>query len=129
MTVFSCEFCKISKNTFFTEHIWATAFREIFAFTKTRKTKYGASNTLYVKILSWLRVRAANRLVCTHYACTQVPFRRESDFNWHAKDHITNQMNDTSKIQLRNVMKTWYKIMWKKFAAKIISSSQIFILV
>ena len=23
--VFSCEFCKISKNTFFTEHIWATA--------------------------------------------------------------------------------------------------------
>ena len=23
--VFSCEFCKISKNTFFTEHVWATA--------------------------------------------------------------------------------------------------------
>ena len=23
--VFSCEFCKISKNTFFTEHLWATA--------------------------------------------------------------------------------------------------------
>ena len=23
--VFSCEFCKIAKNTFFTEHIWATA--------------------------------------------------------------------------------------------------------
>ena len=23
--VFSCEFCEISKNTFFTEHIWATA--------------------------------------------------------------------------------------------------------
>ena len=22
---FSCEFCKISKNTFFTEHLWATA--------------------------------------------------------------------------------------------------------
>ena len=23
--VFSCEFCKISQNTFFTEHLWATA--------------------------------------------------------------------------------------------------------
>ena len=23
--VFSCEFCKSSKNTFFTEHLWATA--------------------------------------------------------------------------------------------------------
>ena len=23
--VFPCEFCEISKNTFFTEHIWATA--------------------------------------------------------------------------------------------------------
>ena len=23
--VFSCEFCEISKNTFFTEHVWATA--------------------------------------------------------------------------------------------------------
>ena len=27
--MFSCEFCKISKNTFFTEHLWATA-SEIF---------------------------------------------------------------------------------------------------
>ena len=24
--VFSCEFCEISKNTFFTEHLWVTAF-------------------------------------------------------------------------------------------------------
>ena len=23
--LFSCEFCEISKNTFFTEHFWATA--------------------------------------------------------------------------------------------------------
>ena len=23
--VFSCEFCKISKNTFFAEHLWAAA--------------------------------------------------------------------------------------------------------
>ena len=25
MQVFSCEFCEISKNAFFTEHLWATA--------------------------------------------------------------------------------------------------------
>ena len=24
--VFSCEFCEISKNTFFTEHLWTTAY-------------------------------------------------------------------------------------------------------
>ena len=24
--VFSCEFCKVSKNTFFTEHLWTTVF-------------------------------------------------------------------------------------------------------
>ena len=23
--MFSCEFCEISKNSFFTEHLWATA--------------------------------------------------------------------------------------------------------
>ena len=28
--VFSCEFCKISKNTFFIEHVWATASLDIF---------------------------------------------------------------------------------------------------
>ena len=27
--VFSCEFFKISKNTFFTEHLWTTAFQKV----------------------------------------------------------------------------------------------------
>ena len=27
--VFSCQFCDISKNTFFTEHLWATASRYV----------------------------------------------------------------------------------------------------
>ena len=26
--VFSCEYCEISKNTFFTEHLWATASKQ-----------------------------------------------------------------------------------------------------
>ena len=30
--VFSCEFCKISKNTFFTEHFWATTSRCAYFF-------------------------------------------------------------------------------------------------
>ena len=29
--LFSCEFCKISKNTFFTEHLWTTA--SVFSLT------------------------------------------------------------------------------------------------
>ena len=28
--VFSCEFCKISNNSFFTEHLWATAYRIVY---------------------------------------------------------------------------------------------------
>ena len=31
--VFSCEFCKISKNTFFTEHLWTTASVITWMFT------------------------------------------------------------------------------------------------
>ena len=27
--MFSCEFCEISKNTFFTEHLWVTASRQV----------------------------------------------------------------------------------------------------
>ena len=27
--MFSCEFCKIAKNTFFTEHLWATASKQV----------------------------------------------------------------------------------------------------
>ena len=39
--VFSCEFCKISNNTFFTEHVWATASqirRRSLNISKTRTT-------------------------------------------------------------------------------------------
>ena len=31
--VLSCEFCEISKNTFFTEHLWTTASIIIWIFT------------------------------------------------------------------------------------------------
>ena len=35
--VFSCEFCKIFKNTLITEHFWATASDAIIIFKKVFK--------------------------------------------------------------------------------------------
>ena len=43
--VFSCEFCEISKNTFFTEHVWATAFELVYARQITRATAGGIKNS------------------------------------------------------------------------------------
>ena len=34
--VFSCEFCEISKNTFFTQHVWTTASMETCATFKQK---------------------------------------------------------------------------------------------
>ena len=38
--VFSCEFCEISKNTFFTEHLWTAASKSCFGdvFSNINKT-------------------------------------------------------------------------------------------
>ena len=36
--MFFCEFCKISKNTFFTEHFWETA--SVFIFSKKRRNEF-----------------------------------------------------------------------------------------
>ena len=43
--VFSSEFCEISKNTFFTEHLWATA-SGFMSF-------HNASNTKWLNVLLW----------------------------------------------------------------------------
>ena len=42
-SLFYCEFCKISKNTFFTEDLWATAFEfvtEMLIFTSSRSQMF-----------------------------------------------------------------------------------------
>ena len=44
--VFSCEFCEISNNTFFTEHLWATAS----VFLSLLPDKFS------IIILSWVRM-------------------------------------------------------------------------
>ena len=35
--MFSCEFCEISKNTFFTEHVWVTAFENVIVDKEARR--------------------------------------------------------------------------------------------
>ena len=35
--VFSCEFCEISKNTVFTEHLWTTASKKSFGLPQARR--------------------------------------------------------------------------------------------
>ena len=51
--VFTCEFCEISKNTFFTEHLWVTAsnsslrlFIEVFELYTTEKRDVSLANNL-----------------------------------------------------------------------------------
>ena len=44
--MFSCEFCGISKNTFFTEHLWATVSRnESYLVIRNRKKKHPADGS------------------------------------------------------------------------------------
>ena len=38
--VFSCEFSEISKNTFFTEHVWATDSIKLLIYTETIDVNY-----------------------------------------------------------------------------------------
>ena len=52
--VFSCEFCEVSKNTFFTEHLWATASAhykaQIFDYIEWRMQASMISPTTIVKM-------------------------------------------------------------------------------
>ena len=53
--MFSCEFCEISKNTFFTEHIWATAsklYRQIYLLSSsiTILSEFINSCVMFVKL-------------------------------------------------------------------------------
>ena len=38
--MFSCEFCEISKNTFFTEHLWTTASEEFKHFVSIQRENH-----------------------------------------------------------------------------------------
>ena len=43
--VFSSEFCEISKNTFFTEHLWKTASLHVIILTTGRTGDYFSKNS------------------------------------------------------------------------------------
>ena len=64
--VFSCEFCEISKNTFFTEHLWVTpseASGELFR--SEFLVKYCLENTYGLQVFS--EVKSRIYFVLTHY--------------------------------------------------------------
>ena len=44
--VFSCEFCEISKNIYFTEHLWITA-----SSNSTMQSRWGNKNDILSNIL------------------------------------------------------------------------------
>ena len=54
--VFSCEFCEIFKNTFFTEHHWTTAPAQGFSFEFCEIFK----KTFFIEHLRWLFLKLGN---------------------------------------------------------------------
>ena len=54
--VFSCEFCENRKNTFFTEHLWATA-SILIHFTYWNKFRQFRIPTIFYIILSFIYLR------------------------------------------------------------------------
>ena len=56
--MFSCEFCEIPKNTFFTEHIWTTASEiiqkvaSVKNFTQNFVSVFYLENTLYLRTVA-----------------------------------------------------------------------------
>ena len=52
--VFSCQFCEISKNTFFTEHLWTIAFNYGMLYRKKKEIlKLENLSTFAVRIKKW----------------------------------------------------------------------------
>ena len=59
--VFSCEFCEISKNTFFTEHLWATASTASITFAQTyRNFHHGQNYTIIIMNIPSTSIKPTN---------------------------------------------------------------------
>ena len=65
--VFSCEFCEISKNTFFTEHLWATAsvYQTFLFFMKSiygrgQRGVFKTLQNIYDEAFLWKQLKAKN---------------------------------------------------------------------
>ena len=85
--MFSCEFCQISKNTLFTEHLWTTA--------STNREKDGRKNF-------WLFV-----LLFTRITPTGLVLQREFYFSW---------KNHTSSTNLKFYLTEFYLIYAEEIA-------------
>ena len=49
--VFSCEFCEISKNTFFTEHLWAAASEKCSMKNLFRKISQTSEENIFIEVV------------------------------------------------------------------------------
>ena len=60
--MFSCEFCKISNNTFFTEHLWVTVYGETSTLNRIRywKNTFPSFTKLFVISFSVFPARKIN---------------------------------------------------------------------
>ena len=71
--MFSCEFCEISQNTFFTEHLWMTAstlwkyqvLNRIKERTDEHSTKKGKSKVKSREVFFKYSLRRSHETICT----------------------------------------------------------------
>ena len=68
--VFSCEFCDISKNTFFTEHLWWLLMNSIFETFLKFSPHIGISYKLVLKSAKNLKARFNNDVTIIRWVCT-----------------------------------------------------------
>ena len=66
--VFSCEFCEIAKNTFFTEHLWAAVSKQ---FPQTKQIHSSLSHLLKSWSSSSLQWTAVSKLI--RHCCAFTP--------------------------------------------------------
>ena len=75
--VFSCEFCEISKNTFFTEHLWMTASEGhiIISECALETPWYYAICMAYFCILAFFQSKKGEAFL-SYFLCKNIPFSR-----------------------------------------------------
>ena len=61
--VFSCEFCEISQNNFFTEHLWKTAFGYVFS---NSSAHLQSLHTIASVVYDWNIAHTRLRLALSH---------------------------------------------------------------
>ena len=78
--VFSCAFCEISKNTFFTEHLWTTASGVVRVIGFLKKIDNSSSDKFLspIPVSDWLIFRCGNLI--PHYRCANAVWKHHRMF-------------------------------------------------